>query len=80
MIQKVRISVLIFLHIIILFHIFFFGDNIVGSIDFQEFFHTFLKHGIINAGVILVIIAFLTTVIFGRFFCGFFSVVHCANS
>ena len=70
MIQKVRISVLIFLHIIILFHIFFFGDNIIGSIDFQEFFHAFLKHGILNAGAILVIIAFLTTMIFGRFFCG----------
>lgn len=42
----------------------------MGSVDFQEFFHAFLKHGIINAGVILVLLAFGTTLIFGRFFCG----------
>ena len=42
----------------------------VGSVDFQEFFHSFVKYGIINAGVILVIVAFITTLIFGRFFCG----------
>ena len=54
----------------ILLHIYVFGDSVIGSIDFQEFFHSFIKSGIINAGVILVIIAFITTLIFGRFFCG----------
>ena len=70
MIQKLRISFLISVHILILLHIFYWGDNIVGSIDFQEFFHSFIKHGIINAGVLLVIFSFLFTLIFGRFFCG----------
>ena len=58
MIQKLRIFSLILIHILILLHIFYWGDNIVGSIDFQEFFHSFLKHGVINSGVLLVIIAF----------------------
>lgn len=70
MIQKLRIASLIGVHILILAHIYIFGDEVVGSVDFQEFFHAFLKSGIINSGVVLVIIAFLTTVIFGRFFCG----------
>ena len=70
MIQKARIFCLIALHILILLHIFYWGDNVVGSVDFQEFFHSFVKYGIINAGVILVIVAFITTLIFGRFFCG----------
>ena len=58
MIQKLRIFSLILVHILILLHIFYWGDQVVGSVDFQEFFHSFLKHGIINAGVLLVIIAF----------------------
>ena len=70
MIQKLRIGVLLLLHVLIFLHIFVFEDDIVGSIDFQEFFHAFIKHGILNAGAILVIIAFMTTLIFGRFFCG----------
>ena len=68
--QILRISCLIILHIMILLHIYVFGDSVIGSIDFQEFFHSFIKNGIINAGVILVFIAFITTLIFGRFFCG----------
>jgi len=70
MIQKLRIFCLIAIHVLILLHIFYWGDQIVGSVDFQEFFHAFLKHGIINAGVLLVIFAFIITLIFGRFFCG----------
>ncbi len=57
-------------HVLILIHVLYFGNNTIGSIDFQEFFHAFVKHGIINAGGILVLLAFLTTLIFGRFFCG----------
>ena len=70
MIQKLRIVSLIGIHILILLHIYYFGDQTIGSIDFQEFFHSFLKLGIINAGVILVISAFIFTLLFGRFFCG----------
>ena len=70
MIQKLRISSLIGIHLLILAHIYLFGDAIIGSLDFQEFFHSFIKFGVINAGVILVILAFITTLIFGRFFCG----------
>jgi ferredoxin-type protein NapH len=70
MIQKLRITSLVGIHLLILAHIFYFGDEIIGSLDFQEFFHTFIKYGIINAGVLLVILAFITTLIFGRFFCG----------
>lgn len=70
MVQKLRIFSLILIHILILLHIFYWGDQVIGSIDFQEFFHSFLKHGVINAGVLLVIFAFIVTLIFGRFFCG----------
>ena len=70
MIQKLRIASLIGVHILILAHIYIFGDEVVGSIDFQEFFHSFIKLGVINAGVILVIVAFSFTLFFGRFFCG----------
>jgi len=70
MVQKFRIVSLIVIHILILLHVYYFGDQIIGSIDFQEFFHSFLKLGIINTGVILVIAAFIFTLLFGRFFCG----------
>jgi len=70
MVQKFRIASLIVIHILILLHVYYFGDQIIGSIDFQEFFHSFLKLGIINTGVILVIAAFIFTLLFGRFFCG----------
>ena len=70
MIQKLRIASLIGIQFLILAHIYIFGDQIIGSLDFQEFFHAFVKFGIINAGVVLVILAFVTTLIFGRFFCG----------
>lgn len=69
-ILKLRISVLIIVHVLILAHVLFWRSDTIGSIDFQEFFHAFVKHGIINAGGILVLLAFLTTLIFGRFFCG----------
>ena len=68
--QKLRIASLILVHLLIITHIYIFGDSVIGSIDFQEFFHSFIKHGLINAGTILVFIAFITTLIFGRFFCG----------
>ena len=70
MISKLRIASLLLIHVFILFHIYYFGSETIGSIDFQEFFHSFMKLGVINAGVLLVIFAFLFTLIFGRFFCG----------
>ena len=70
MVQRLRIASLIGIQILILAHIYIFGDRIIGSLDFQEFFHAFVKYGIINAGTVLVIIIFMTTLIFGRFFCG----------
>ena len=69
-ILRLRIAILLGVHVLILIHVLYFGSNTIGSIDFQEFFHAFVKHGIINAGGILVLLAFLTTLIFGRFFCG----------
>ena len=70
MVQRLRITSLFFIHVLILLHIYYFGSETIGSIDFQEFFHSFIKLGIINAGTLLVIFAFLFTLIFGRFFCG----------
>tara|TARA_Y100000758_G_scaffold126378_1_gene89123 strand:+ start:329 stop:1627 length:1299 start_codon:yes stop_codon:yes gene_type:complete len=70
MIHKLRIASLVGIQFLILAHIYIYGDRIIGSLDFQEFFHAFIKYGIINAGVILVMLAFITTLIFGRFFCG----------
>ena len=69
-IVKLRIIALVLVHVLILIHIYYFGSDVIGSIDFQEFFHAFIKHGILNAGGILVLIAFMTTLVFGRFFCG----------
>ena len=59
MILKLRVTSLIAIHILILLHVYYFGSDVVGSIDFQEFFHSFIKLGVINAGVILVFLAFL---------------------
>ena len=70
MIKKLRIASLILVHVLIFAHIYIFGDEIIGSLDFQEFFHAFIKYGIVNSGVVLVLIAFFSTLIFGRFFCG----------
>jgi polyferredoxin len=69
-ILRLRIGVLVGVHVLILAHVLYFGSDTIGSVDFQEFFHSFVKHGIVNAGVIMVLLAFLTTLIFGRFFCG----------
>ena len=68
--QYIRASVLFGVHVLILLHIFYFKNSAIGSIDFQEFFHSFLKLGLINSGVILVLFSFIVTLIFGRFFCG----------
>ena len=70
MIQKIRFSSLFLVHVLILLHVYYFGSSKIGSIDFQEFFHSFIKLGVINAGGILVITAFSFTLLFGRFFCG----------
>ena len=70
MVQKARFGSLFLIHVLILLHVYYFGSDKVGSIDFQEFFHSFIKLGVINAGVILVIVAFSFTLFFGRFFCG----------
>ncbi len=70
MVQKARFGSLFLIHVLILLHVYYFGSEKVGSIDFQEFFHSFIKLGVINAGVILVIVAFSFTLFFGRFFCG----------
>ena len=70
MIQYIRASVLIGINVLILLHIYYFKDNIIGSVDFQEFFHSFIKSGVINSGVILVLLSFIITLLFGRFFCG----------
>ena len=68
--QKYRIFSLLLIHVLILLHVVGFGQDYIGSIDFQEFFHSFLKIGKINAGVIMVFLALFSTLLFGRFFCG----------
>ena len=68
--QKYRVLSFVIIHLLIFLHIAGFGQELIGSLDFQELFHSFLRIGTINAGVIMVFIAFFTTLIFGRFFCG----------
>ncbi len=68
--QKFRIASFIAVHVLIFGHIFWWGDDVIGSLDFQEFFHAFLKHGVLNAGTVMVLIILFTTLLFGRFFCG----------
>jgi polyferredoxin len=68
--QKYRFISFVSIHILILAHVLWFKNAIVGSFDFQEFFDRFIGAGVLNAGSIMVIFAFFTTLIFGRFFCG----------
>ena len=68
--QKYRIISFIVVHLLILAHVFWFKNSQLGSFDFQEFFDRFIGQGILNAGSIMVIFAFFSTLIFGRFFCG----------
>ena len=68
--QKYRIISFFFVHILILLHVLWFKNSTVGSFDFQEFFDRFIGMGVLNAGSIMVIFAFFSTLIFGRFFCG----------
>ena len=68
--QKYRIISFIAVHILILIHVLWFQNSFLGSFDFQEFFDRFIGEGILNAGTIMVIFAFFSTLIFGRFFCG----------
>ena len=68
--QKYRIISFIAVHILILIHVLWFQNSFLGSFDFQEFFDRFIGEGILNAGAIMVIFAFFSTLIFGRFFCG----------
>ena len=70
MIQKLRILSFVIIHILILLHVFYWGDDVIGSVDYQEFFHSFIKSGVINSGVVLVLLSFFITLLFGRFFCG----------
>ena len=50
----------------------FYGLKIVmwEVLTFKNFFDRFIGQGILNAGSIMVIFAFFSTLIFGRFFCG----------
>ena len=68
--QKYRLISFLFVHILILLHVLWFKNSTVGSFDFQEFFDRFIGMGVLNAGSIMVIFAFFSTLIFGRFFCG----------
>jgi len=68
--QKYRVISFIVVHILILVHVLWFKNAVLGSFDFQEFFDRFIGMGILNAGSIMVIFAFFSTLIFGRFFCG----------
>jgi len=68
--QKYRLISFISLHILILVHVLWLKNAVVGSFDFQEFFDRFIGEGVLNSGSIMVIFAFFSTLIFGRFFCG----------
>ena len=68
--QKYRLISFLFVHILILLHVLWFKNSTVGSFDFLEFFDRFIGMGVLNAGSIMVIFAFFSTLIFGRFFCG----------
>ena len=68
--QKYRIISFAAVHILIFIHIFWAKAYFLGSFDFQEFFDRFLGEGVLNPGAIMVIFAFIFTLIFGRFFCG----------
>ncbi len=68
--QKYRVLSFVLIHVLIFLHVAGVGQEHIGSIDFQEFFHAFLKIGTINAGVIMVFLALFSTLLFGRFFCG----------
>ena len=68
--QKYRVTSFVAVHILIFIHVLWFQNSSLGSFDFQEFFDRFLGEGVLNAGAIMVILAFILTLVFGRFFCG----------
>ena len=68
--QKYRVLSFLIIHLLIFFHVIWAEYIFLGSFDFQEFFDRFLGRGILNAGSLMVILAFFLTLIFGRFFCG----------
>ena len=68
--QKYRIISFVIIHVLIFIHVLWFQNSFLGSFDFQEFFDRFIREGVLNAGTIMVIFAFFSTLIFGRFFCG----------
>ena len=66
--QKYRVISFVAVHILIFIHVLWFQNSSLGSFDFQEFFDRFLGEGVLNAGAIMVILAFILTLVFGRFF------------
>ena len=71
--KRIRIGFLVLVHLALFTHIYLYyglDKRAVGSIDFQEFFRTFLKEGAFNTGALFALIIFVATLLFGRAFCG----------
>ena len=68
---RIRAAVLILVHLVILAHIthYFTTGRSVSPVEPSEAMYT-LERGHVNAGAIFFALAILSTVIFGRFFCG----------
>jgi ferredoxin len=71
--QRVRAAVLAGVNVLILVHLWaYYGLGLrgVGSIDFQEFFRSFLARGVVNAGALFTAGVLLASLVVGRAFCG----------
>ena len=71
-ISSLRIAFQLLLHLVLVSHVlayYFLDWTDVGGLDFQAFFHDFLSHGLLTAGAILALAAFVFTLVFGRIFC-----------
>ena len=72
-VSRIRVGFQIGLHVFFIAHILGYyyvsGGTFLGSLEFQSFFHDFLGNGLLTAGALLMVIALLMTLVFGRLFC-----------
>ena len=70
--SRARVVFQVVLHAVLIGHVlayYFLSWKDIGALDFQAFFHHFLGRGLLTAGALLTLAAFLGAFVFGRLFC-----------
>ena len=71
-VSRARVTFQVVLHVVLIGHVlayYFLDWTAVGALDFQAFFHHFLGRGLLTAGALLTLAAFVGAFFFGRLFC-----------